>query len=102
MFLFSLGLTLIFELPLCWFWGLKSRKQLFLAFLVNLLTNPAAVALHWFGVPQIPIEIIVLLTEFMVYRSFERHPDYSIRHPFALSLSANGISYGLGILIQLI
>ena len=102
MFVLSFGLTLLFELPVCWLFGLHSRETLTLAFLVNLLTNPAAVFLSWLGIPQIPIEIAAVLTECYVYHAFSNHPGYSIRHPFALSLTANGVSYGLGLLIQLI
>ena len=93
----SFGLTLLIELPVCWLLGMKRRDQLELVFLVNLLTNPAAVWLHTSaGIPQIPIEFLVVITECYVYHSFK------IRHPLRLSLLANGISWGLGLVLQML
>ena len=93
----SFGLTLLIEFPVCYLMGLRSRDQLELVFLVNLLTNPAAVWLHTSaGIPQIPVEILVVITEYYVYRQFQE------AHPLRLSLLANGISWGLGVVLQLI
>lgn len=93
----SLGLTLLIELPVCYLMGLRSREELELVFLVNLLTNPAAVWLHTtLGLPQIPIEVLVVVIECYVYHQF-RQP-----HPLWLSLLANGISWGLGLVLQMI
>lgn len=93
----SFLLTLVIELPICYTWGLRSRDKLELAFLVNLLTNPAAVFLHTsVGIPQIPVEILVVLVECYVYRQFK------IKHPLLLSLIANGISWGLGLVLQML
>ena len=93
----SFGLTLLIELPVCWLWGLRTRDKLELAFLVNLLTNPAAVWLHTSaGIPQVPVEILVVIIECYVYRQFK------IKHPFLLSLLANGLSWGLGLWMQML
>lgn len=93
----SFLLTLVLEFPVCYLLGMRSRDQLELVFLVNLLTNPAAVWLHTaLGVPQIPIEILVVIIECYVYHQF-RHP-----HPLRLSLLANGISWGIGLVLQLL
>ena len=93
----SFGLTLLIELPVCYGMGLRSRDQLELCFLVNLLTNPAAVWLHTSaGIPQIPVEILVVIIEFYVYRQFNQ------AHPLLLSLVANGVSWGLGLILQLL
>ena len=93
----SLGLTLLIELPVCFALGLRTRDQLELVFLVNLLTNPAAVWLHTCaGIPQIPVEILVVITEFYVYRQFKQS------RPLLLSLVANGVSWGLGLVLQLL
>lgn len=93
----SFLLTLVIELPICYTWGLRSRDKLELAFLVNLLTNPAAVFLHTsVGIPQIPVEILVVLVECYVYHQFK------IKHPLLLSLIANGISWGLGLVLQML
>mgnify|MGYP003309174873 CR=1 FL=1 len=93
----SFGLTLLIELPVCYLLGLRSREELEVVFLVNLLTNPAAVWLHsTLGLPQIIIEVLVVIIECYVYRQF-RQP-----HPLRLSLLANGISWGLGLLLQML
>lgn len=93
----SLGLTLLIELSFCWLWGLRSREQLELVFLVNLLTNPAAVWLHTaVGIPQIPVEVLVVITECYVYRQFKQP------RPLLLSVLANGISWGLGLVLQML
>lgn len=93
----SFLLTLLIELPVCYLLGLRSRDQLELVFLVNLLTNPAAVWLHTaLGVPQLPIELLVVIIECYVYHQFKQP------HPLRLSLLANGISWGLGLSLQLL
>ena len=93
---FSFLLTLLLEFPVCYLLGLRSRNQLELVFLVNLLTNPAAVWLHTaLGIPQIPIEILVVIIECYVYYQFRQ------TRPLRLALLANGISWGLGLILQL-
>lgn len=93
----SFGLTLLIEFPVCYLMGMKRQDQLELVFLVNLLTNPAAVWLHTTaGLPQIPVEILIVITEYYVYRQFRES------HPLRLSLLANGISWGLGVLLQML
>ena len=93
----SLGLTLVFELAFAFCFGLRSGGELLLVVLVNVLTNPAAVWLHWcFGIPQIPLEIVVVLVEYYVYREFK------ISRPLALSALANGVSWGLGLILQML
>ena len=93
----SFGLTLLIELPVCYLMGLRSREELELVFLVNLLTNPAAVWLHsTLGLPQIIIEVLVVIIECYVYRQFKQS------HPLRLSLLANGISWGLGLVLQML
>lgn len=95
----SLGLTLSAELIVGWLFGLRHKKQMILLALVNVLTNPAAVWLHVFaGVAQIQIEILVVIIECYVYHLFQR--ERNIPHPLLLSLTANGVSWGLGLLIQ--
>lgn len=93
----SFGLTLLIEYPVCYLFGLRNRNQLELVFLVNLLTNPAAVWLHTsVGIPQIPVEILVVIIECYVYHQFK------IRHPFLLSFTANAMSWGLGLALQML
>lgn len=101
MFGISLGATLLLELIVALCFGLRGRKQLILVILVNLLTNPAAVWLHSFwGIPQIPIELLVVIIEYYVYHSFRR--ERHISHPLLLSVAANGISWGTGLLLTLL
>ena len=93
-FAVSLGLTLLLEFPVTWCFGLRSRRMLTVFLLVNLLTNPAAVLLHLFGIPQLPIELAVVVTEWFVYRQFR------VKKPLALSVCANAWSWGLGLVIN--
>ena len=92
-FALSLGLTLLIELPIAYLWGLRKR-ELLTVFVANLMTNPLAVALHLTGIPQIPIEIGVVLAEGVAY---SLHID---RRPWLLALISNGVSWGIGLLLN--
>lgn len=95
MFGISLGLTLAAELIVAAVLGLRGKDRLRLVVLVNILTNPAAVWLHnGMHLPQIPIEILVVLIEYYVYKSF------AVPHPLAVSLAANGVSWGIGLMLM--
>ena len=100
MFGISLLLTLLLELPVVWCMGLRKGKTILLAILVNVLSNPAAVYLHWMGVPQIPIEIGVIAVEAAVYRWFSEDENWKIPHPVFLAICANLISWTIGFIIQ--
>ena len=92
-FAMSLGLTLLFELPIAYLWGLRKRA-LVTVLAANLMTNPLAVALHLTGIPQIPIEIGVVLAEGAAYSlHFEKRP-------WLLALVSNAISWGIGLMLQ--
>lgn len=92
-FTMSLGLTLLFELPIAYLWGLRKR-ELLTVFMANLMTNPLAVALHLCGIPQIPIEIGVVLAEGAAYSlHFEKRP-------WLLAIFSNAISWGIGLILQ--
>lgn len=92
-FALSLGLTLAVELPIAYFWGLR-RRQLVTVLLANVMTNPLAVALHLAGIPQMPIELGVVLGEGLAYSSqFEKRP-------WLLALVSNALSWGIGILLS--
>lgn len=93
-FALSLGLTLAIELPIAYLWGLRGR-QLLTVLIANVMTNPLAVALHLTGLPQLPIEIGVVLAEGFAY---SLHFD---RRPWLLSLVSNAISWGIGLLLQM-
>ena len=100
MFGISLLLTLLLELPAVWVMGLRQRKTILLGILVNLLTNPAAVYLHLIGIPQIPIEIVVITVEAVVYGWFSRDENWRIPHPVRLAVIANLISWSIGYIVQ--
>ena len=92
-FALSLGLTLLFELPIAYLWGLRKRALL-TVLAANLMTNPLAVALHLMGIPQIPIEIGVVLSEGAAYSlHFEKRP-------WLLAIFSNAISWGIGLILQ--
>ena len=91
-FSISLGLTLAIELPIACLWGLRGR-QLLTVLAANVMTNPLAVALHLTGIPQLPIEIGVVLAEGAAYSlHFEKRP-------WLLALVSNAISWSLGLLL---
>ena len=93
-FALSLGLTLLIELPIAYIWGLR-RGQLATVLAANLMTNPLAVALHLSGIPQVPIELGVVLAEGFAY---SLHFD---KRPWLLALISNAVSWGIGFIMQL-
>ena len=103
-FAVSLGLTLLLEVPVAYCWGLRSRHDLTVAVLVNVLTNPAVVLLNgllsatpWWAV-QLLLEAAAIAVEGFCYR----HCGENIRRPYLLSLRANCISYGAGLVLNAI
>ena len=95
-FAVSLGLTLLLELPFVYLWGLRSRHDLTLAALVNVLTNPAVVLLYQLGCPALPLEAAAVAVEALCYRGCGQQ----IRRPVLLALCANVFSYTLGLLLN--
>lgn len=96
-FALSLLLTLAVELPVCLLWGLRGRDMA-LAALVNVLTNPPAVLLHvWFPAAAATalIETAVTGAEGWLYRRCSR-----ARRPWLLSIAANGASFLAGLLFN--
>lgn len=92
-FALCLGLTLLIELPMAYIWGLRGRELLTVA-VANVMTNPLAVALHLCGIPQVPIEIGVVLAEGAAYSlHFEKRP-------FLLALFSNALSWGIGLILN--
>lgn len=101
----SLILTLLIEEGFALAWGLRGRRELGLTALVNCLTNPPAVLLHYTAVQlwhwdSLPVtaalELGAVLTEWRCYRAFSEQ----IRHPLLFSLAANVFSYSAGRLIS--
>lgn len=94
-FALCLGLTLLIELPSAYLWGLRGR-ELVTVLMANVMTNPLAVALNLCGIPQVPIELGVVLAEGFAYSlHFEKRP-------WLLSLISNAVSWGIGLLLPFI
>ena len=102
----SLLLTLLFELPVAYAFGLRDRRGMQVAVLVNGLTNPVAVLLNWllrtytpwpWFVVQLPLELLAIAVEAVCYRACSE-----TRHPVGLALCANSCSYLLGKMLNLI
>ena len=92
-FVLCLELTLAIELPIAYLWGLRGREMLTVA-VANVMTNPLAVALHLWGIPQIPIELGVVIAEGAAYSlHFEKRP-------WLLAIFSNAISWGIGLMLQ--
>ena len=102
MFGISLVLTWLLELPVGYCLGMRGGRNVLLQLLVNLLTNPAAVLLCYLGVPQLPVEVLVVVVEAAVYSWFSRDENWNIPRPVLIALTANGISWLTGALIQTI
>ena len=100
----SLGLTLLFELPFAFLWGLR-KGDITLCILVNVLTNPIVVLCTLLYRAYVPfpdwpvvavLELAAVVTEGLLYRDLGEH----IRKPILLSVCANALSYSLGLLIN--
>lgn len=109
MFGISLLLTLLIEWLVALLWGLRGKKEFLLVTLVNIVTNPAAVLTYWLYkvycadtsmAVEIVIEMVVVVVEALIYRSFAQEDGFKIRRPVALAIVANGLSWGMGALWQ--
>ena len=97
----SLGLTLVLELAFALVCGVRGRGLLLVA-LMNLLTNPAAVTIHFFCTaylgwtsfwPVLLLEAAVVAVEALCCRGV-------IRRPWRFALAVNAFSYTIGLLLQ--
>ncbi len=95
----SLALTLLIELAFAFVMRVKGR-DLLVVLLANCLTNPPVVLLHHLlgGTVLIiaVLEVSAVLVEWGCYRAAT-----DIKRPLLFSLTANAISYGLGLVIQM-
>ena len=105
MFGISLLLTLLIEMAVALILRIKNREFL-MVFLVNVFTNPAAVYIAWvfdLGLPgQLIIEAVVIIAEWLIYKAANKWGDFSFKRPFLYSLIMNVISYGAGLIINMI
>lgn len=97
----SLVLTLALELAFALAWGLR-RRDLGLVALMNVMTNPAAVTLHfliryllgWTSLWWTALlEALAVLAEGLCCRG-------RVRHPWRFALLINLFSYSMGLLLQ--
>lgn len=110
MFAVSLGLTIIIECSVARVWGLKSRKEMLLVLLVNILTNPAAVFCVWICngylgsdfsfLYQCIVEFVVVVVEGKVYSGFAKEEGWNIKKPVQFSIIVNMISWLSGVVLQ--
>lgn len=100
--LFALLLTEAIEIPVCLLWGMRGRDLIFVV-LANLLTNPLvnvlyALACLYAKIPPAAslavLEVSAVLAEWGVYRYAT-----DAKRPFLISLTANAVSFGAGLLI---
>ena len=101
----SLPLTIVFEGLFFFIVGKRSKRDLQLLVLVNILTNPAVVFLLWLSVYYfllnkviitVLLESVAILTEAICYKRYGE----TFRRPFFFSVAANAVSYGTGLLLQ--
>jgi len=103
----SLLLTLLLEGLFALAWGLRSRRELTIVALVNILTNPAVVLTYHtcvglFGwsalIVTAALECAAVIVEWICYRACSE----VLKRPLLFALLANAFSYGVGCVINLI
>ena len=96
----SLALTLLLEGLFAALWGVKGKRDWALVMLVNVVTNPIVVSLHYCvsrGWPFVLVlEVFAVAAEWLAYRKWGR----TTRPTFLFSLCANCFSYFTGVLIN--
>ena len=102
----SLLLTLALEGLFAFAWGLRTRRELTVVALVNIMTNPAVVLLYHtgaglFGWPPllvtVALESAAVVAEWIAYRACSE----VLRRPFVFALLVNAFSSGVGGIINL-
>lgn len=98
----SLGLTLVLESIFGLIWGVKGKRDWLLLLLVNVVTNPIVVTLHYcvstFWGFTIVLEVFAVVAEWLAYRKWGR----TTCPAFLFALCANCFSYFSGLLINLV
>ena len=104
LFLVPYLLTLIVEEAAALLWGYRSGKDLLTVLWVNTITNPLVTLLRYLSAQFLPslemrteilivAEILVVLSEWLLFRSFLSKG----KHFFWFSLCLNAASYGAGL-----
>ena len=97
MFAVSLILTLVIELSVGYFMGIRGKRNYLLMCLVNLLTNPAVVTLHflcvnWLGwtvLPVVVLELAAMVVEGFCCRGV-------VKRPWLFAVLVNLFSFMIG------
>lgn len=96
----SLFLTLLLEGVFGLIWGIKGRRDWLLLLLVNVVTNPIVVTLHYcvssFWAFTLVLEAAAVVAEWLAYRKWGK----TVRPALLFSLCANCFSYFSGLLIN--
>ena len=96
------ALTVLIEVPWMYLWGLKSRDGLLLAVCVNLVTNLVLNMGLSLGFPGGEVGALIYLFEAAVvaaeYGIYALALGFS-KKLFLITLGANCLSYGIGLLI---
>lgn len=100
---FAFLLTIAIEVPVCLLFGIR-KKELLIVILANVITNPSLnviFGLCWLYADQYALwvlaalEICAVLIEWRIYRILT-----GAKHPFWASLTANAVSFCIGLIIS--
>lgn len=100
-------LTVILETAAARLLGLKTKNDLLTVVLVNVMTNPIVVCFSFLsgfffgntvrGYAEAGLEAFAFISEALVYRKILTIKKIN---PFLLSLILNGVSYGVGLVLN--
>jgi hypothetical protein len=102
----ALALTLVMETGFYLLAGVRNKKDLLLVLLANTFTNPCVVWIYWVcalyaqintSFMKVPLEMFAVLTEGYFYKRYGQ----GFKHPWLLSAAANGLSFGAGVLFNM-
>lgn len=118
---FNLVLAVVIELSLAYALGVRGKRNFGVMLNVNCITNPIIVTLAFLMIQalgngfltrllELPLEAIVVFVEGVVYARVLRSTEADDsgkrevlpRNPFWLSLILNAVSYGVGVLLDVI
>ncbi len=118
---FNLVLAVVIELSLAYALGVRGKRNFGVMLNVNCITNPIIVTLAFLMIQawgnglltrllELPLEAVVVFVEGAVYRRMLRSTEADDSgkreilpmNPFRLSLILNAVSYGVGVLLDVI